>query len=84
VVIRPEVPILLVDDGIQSDNVVEGVVVEAVYLGNAAKYRLSITENTELIVRWPSRPREMPFKRGARLRVGWSARDIHLLPVVQE
>ena len=81
VVVRPEVPIALADDGAPADNAVLGVVVEAVYLGNAAKYRLSIAGNTELVVRWPSRPRDTLFEPGAKIKVGWSAQDTHVMPL---
>lgn len=80
VIVRPEVPVLVADGaGGQTDNVLPGIVIEAVYLGNAVKYRLAIADNTELTVRWPARPREPLFEPGARLSVGWSAGDMHVI-----
>jgi len=78
-VVRPERPRRL-GSGEAADNAVEGELVEAVYVGESIKYRLRLSSGAELLVRWPFRAGGEMLGGGARLRVGWDARDMHAVP----
>jgi putative spermidine/putrescine transport system ATP-binding protein len=72
-VVRPDRPRLL-GPGEAADNRVAGVVAEAVYLGEAMRYRLALEQGGELVLRRPaSGERLVP---GARLELGWDAGDM--------
>jgi spermidine/putrescine ABC transporter ATP-binding subunit len=77
--VRPERPRRL-EPGEMAENVAEGEVVEAVYLGESIKYVLRTSGGLSLLVRWPYRAGGAALAPGTRLRVGWDAADMHGVP----
>jgi putative spermidine/putrescine transport system ATP-binding protein len=76
--IRPEAA-RRIDPAAPPDNVFAAEVVEAIYLGNAIKYRLATRDGLDLLVRWPASGRADALPLGTRIEIGWSAEDGHLL-----
>jgi putative spermidine/putrescine transport system ATP-binding protein len=71
--IRPE----RVTEAASGEGVLEGRVVEAVYLGVAWKYRLALPGGTEILLR--TRRSEAIVEVGAPMRVRLAASDIHVM-----
>ena len=70
--IRPEEIVFLEPDD-PADNVVEGVVEEAVYLGEAVRYLVRSTHGELLIVKKQKQRGEENPRTGQPVRLGWSA-----------
>jgi spermidine/putrescine ABC transporter ATP-binding subunit len=77
--LRPERPRQLAGSE-AADNAFTAEVVESIYLGNAAKYRLRIAPALDLIVRWPAAAADDLLAPGAAVRIGWNRTDLQFLP----
>jgi spermidine/putrescine ABC transporter ATP-binding subunit len=78
VMLRPERPRPVGDVG-AADSVFAGEVVETVYLGEMAKYRIRLDPGLEIVVRWPFREVGESLKVGDRTTLGWNRDDLHLV-----
>jgi spermidine/putrescine ABC transporter ATP-binding subunit len=78
VLLRPEIPRpIRQEDGV--DNVFRGHVAEAIYLGNAVKYRVIAEDGSELLVRWTISPETGSLRPGSQVAIGWLASEGHVL-----
>jgi spermidine/putrescine ABC transporter ATP-binding subunit len=62
------------------DNRFAATVVSTVYLGESTKLRLALDGGPEVVARWPFSERLPVPEAGARVAVGWSAGDAHVVP----
>jgi putative spermidine/putrescine transport system ATP-binding protein len=76
--LRPEAP-RLIDDASPPDNEFRGRVTEAIYLGNAIKYRVTAEGGFNLIVRMPMTTNSQPVPVGAEIAIGWSMSDCYIM-----
>lgn len=74
-VIRPE-SIVLVSEPDSLPNTFEGVVEEAIYLGEITKYRIQLGSSITVTANWQNRGGVQQFKRGDKVRVGWLVEDM--------
>ena len=79
VMLRPERPRPVGSGDASADSVFAGEVVETVYLGETAKYRIRLDPGFEIVVRWPFREVGESLKVGDRTRLGWNRDDLHLV-----
>lgn len=80
--IRPE-QILLLGADERSDNVVDGVIEEVVYLGEAVRYLVRAAQGEVLCVKKQNRRGSANPKAGQPVRLGWSADAVIVHPVEQ-
>ena len=75
--IRPE-RLHLAGARAQSENRLCGEVIETIYLGTSHKYRLRLTNGTEILVRVRDSAGEASAEIGARLRFDAAPADVHV------
>ena len=71
------------DNPTKQDNVVEGEIVEILYLGDHLRVVMSVCGNSEFIVKVRNRGQTRPMKAGETHKIGWAARDCKALDSVQ-
>lgn len=65
--------------GQQADTVLEGSILETIYLGETVKYRVALDIGLELIARWPFEGQERVLQISDRVRLGWNRNDVHMI-----
>ena len=78
--IRPE-QIIFLGSNDRSDNMVEGVIEEAVYLGEAVRYLVRLAQGEMLCVKRQNQRGKTNPQAGQQVRLGWSADAVILHPV---
>lgn len=78
VLVRPERLQLLQGDR-DLENTISGEVAEIVYLGQSEKLRIDIGEGRDVLMHRQTRLGEAAVEVGARINVGWTAADAHLI-----
>lgn len=76
--IRPERPRPLLA-GEEAENLVEGQITEAIFVGESRKYRIALAQDQQLLVRWPLSSVAGPLTPGDRVRVEIPANNIHVV-----
>ena len=71
------------DNPTKQDNVVEGEIIEILYLGDHLRVVMSVCGNPEFIVKVRNRGQTRPMKAGETHKIGWAARDCKALDSVQ-
>ncbi|MEM9732294.1 MAG: ABC transporter ATP-binding protein [Pseudomonadota bacterium] len=62
-----------------TQNVMEGTILELIYLGDHIRTRMNVAGNTEFIVKVPNNAHNVPLQEGAKVNVGWNADDCRAL-----
>ncbi|NYT82820.1 ABC transporter ATP-binding protein [Alcaligenaceae bacterium] len=78
ILLRPERARYL-KEGDQADTILDGTVIEIVYMGETTKYRLRTDTGVELIVRWPLGAVRHALAMHERVAIGWDRNDIHVI-----
>jgi len=76
--LRPERVRVNPSDG-ECDNVLEGTVLELIYLGDHIRTRATVGDNEEFVVKIPNAQGHARLEEGATARFGWSAEDCRAL-----
>ena len=71
------------DDPSKQENVVEGKILEILYLGDHLRVVMSVCGNPEFIVKVRNRGQTRPMKAGETHKIGWAAHDCKALDSVQ-
>ena len=61
------------------DNIVEGEILELIYLGDHFRTRMRVAGNDEFIVKVPNSADHKPLAEGSIVRIGWRAHDCRAL-----
>ncbi len=73
-VVRPE-KIRFVADDLALDNVVRGHIEEIIYVGDATKYRVQVTDDIALTVKRQNRAGQASYASGDSVEIGWHTED---------
>jgi len=65
--------------GQQADTMLEGSILETVYLGETVKYRIALDAGVQIIARWPFDEPQHILHTADRVRLGWSREDVHMI-----
>ncbi|MEL7229589.1 MAG: ABC transporter ATP-binding protein [Pseudomonadota bacterium] len=76
--LRPERVSIAPEAG-ATQNVMEGTILELIYLGDHIRTRMNVAGNTDFIVKVPNNAHNVPLEEGAKVNVGWNAEDCRAL-----
>ncbi|MEM7299793.1 MAG: ABC transporter ATP-binding protein [Pseudomonadota bacterium] len=62
-----------------ADNVLEGKILELIYLGDHIRTRMQVAGSDEFIVKVPNNAGHKPLEEGTMVKVGWKAEDCKAL-----